>query len=104
MTRMTVWSPYSCAPRIECGSWCTPASSRCSATASGRKWSLVMSVRVMQSFPPQQFEPLLRCDLRHVQDVGDGPDRVESDVIRLAPLVFVPGDFVAHPEPVVGFQ
>src|ERR1700712_3990988 len=105
---MTVWSPYSCAPRIECGSWCTPSTSRCRSDGSGARNLLTISVRVIadipslaQSFAAQQWRAQFVRNQRHVHDVRDRPGWVDSDVVRLTPLIFLSGDLVANPESVV---
>src|SRR5215213_2257338 len=102
---MTVWSSYSWAPRTECGSWCSLASRRLRSAVCGRRCGLVRwLVCVISSLPTQQVESLVGGHLRHVHYMGDRLGRVQANVIRLSPLVFVAGDLVAHPEPVVGLH
>src|ERR1700730_15476475 len=97
--RITVWSPYSCAPRTECGSWCSPASSRSKSTRSGARYLLVYCFDCV--IPSLSAQQLRACGFRHAWQVHDMCDvlrRIETDVIRLTPVVFLTGDLVANPE------
>src|SRR6478752_7530356 len=102
--RITVWSPYSWAPRIECGSWWVPDANRCRSDGSGARCLLTalgLVIAALHSLAAQQRFACLGGNQRHVHDVRHRPGWVDADVVRLAPLIFLSGDLVAHPESVV---
>src|ERR1700689_3571690 len=104
--RMTVWSPYSWAPRMPCGLWCSPASSRARSPGSGAKWVLSSwSVDFIAASPPaqQRGSGFGRYE-RHVDDVSDGAARVDAHEVGCSPLVFFAGYFVSHPKPLMVFH
>src|ERR1700685_201529 len=101
--RMIVWSPYSWAPRMSCGLWCSPLTRRAKSPGSGARWVLASwSVGFIVASPPaQQRDSGFGRYERHVDDVSGGRARVDPYVIGCSPLVFLAGYFVAHPEPLM---
>src|SRR6478752_7339367 len=84
--RMTVCSPYSCAPRIACGSWWVPEISRCRSDGSGARYLLTIPVLVigaLLSLAVQQWRAVMLGTIRHVQDVYNRRNGVDTDVVRL---------------------
>src|ERR1700730_4357545 len=101
--RMTVWSPYSWAPRMPCGLWCLPATRRAKSRGSGARWvPASCSVGFIAASPPaqQRHSGFGRYE-RHVDDVGGCAARVDAYIVGLSPLVFLARYLVADPEPLL---
>src|SRR6202047_762562 len=101
--RMTVWSPYSWAPRMPCGLWCSPAIRRARSRVSGAKRALATcSPAFIAALPPaQQRDSCFGRYERHVDDVGDGVAGIEGHVVGRSPLVFLAGYLVSYPKPLM---
>src|ERR1700744_6470517 len=95
--RITVWLPYSWAPRTPCGLWCSPATRRARSLGSGAKRALATcSVDFIATLPPvQQRDSCFGRYERHVDDVSDGVTRIEAYEVGRSPLVFLAGDLVS---------
>src|SRR3984885_715299 len=104
--RITVWSPYSWAPRMRCGLWCSPATSRARALGSGAKRALATcSVDFIATLPPaQQRDSCFGRYERHIDNVSDGVTRIDAYVVGRSPLVFLAGYLVSHPKPFMVFH
>src|ERR1700733_4208352 len=104
--RMTVWSPYSWAPRMPCGLWCSPATRRARSLGSGAKRArATCSVDFIAALPPaQQRDSCFGRYERHVDDVGDGVAGIDAHVVGRSPLVFLAGYLVSYPKPLMMFH
>src|ERR1700733_11936519 len=83
--RITVWLPYSWAPRMLCELGCAPASRRARSLGSGASLVLASwSVGVIAASPPaQQRDSGLGRYQRHIDDVGDCAAWVDAYVVGL---------------------
>src|SRR6478672_13386979 len=96
--RMTVCSPYSCAPRIAWGSWWVPEINRCRSDGSGARYLLTVPVLVigaLLSLAVQQCRAVLLGNLRHVENVCNGLGGVDPAPPPPAPPLLPP----RHPPP-----
>src|SRR5882757_11175726 len=91
---------------MPCGLWCSPATRRARSLGSGAKRALATcSVDFIAALPPaQQRDSCFGRYERHIDDVSDGVTRIDAYVVGRTPLVFLAGDLVAYPEPLMMFH